>query len=105
VVLLSEIDQADQALAVAEKIRQAAAVPLMIAQQTISLQLSIGVSVYPDNAETADGLLKKADAAMYRGKALKRQVIGARSLVPSSQKHGTLPKAWCRRKTDAQFRA
>lgn len=73
VVLLSEIDHRDHAFAIAEKIRGAATTPVVIGEQTIPLHLSIGVSVYPDNGETADALLKAADAAMYRTKALNRQ--------------------------------
>ncbi|MGM0768299.1 MAG: diguanylate cyclase domain-containing protein [Pseudomonadota bacterium] len=72
VVLLSEIDEPAHAFAVAEKIRQAVAAPMIIAGQEVGLQLSIGVSVYPDNGETAAALLSTADDAMYRVKLLNR---------------------------------
>lgn len=85
VVLLSEIDKADQALAIAIKIRETAAAPTEIAGHDISLQLSIGASVYPDNGETADALLKTADAAMYQVKALKRSPLATRSQVITSE--------------------
>lgn len=78
VVLLGEIAQPDHAYAVADKIREAAAVPMVIGGQEVALQLSIGVSVYPDNGDSADELLKKADMAMYRVKALNRRPVADR---------------------------
>jgi len=74
VVLLSEIDQPDHAFAVADKIHQVAA-SIAIAEHDSLLKLSIGISVYPDNGETVDALLKKSDAAMYRNKTVTRQPI------------------------------
>ena len=73
VVLLSEIDQPGQAFSVAKKISEAAAAPMVIAGYDIAIQLSIGVSIYPDDGKIADALLKIADAAMYHAKAMKRQ--------------------------------
>lgn len=84
VVLLSEISQPDHAAAVADKIRETVAVPMIIDGHEVTLQLSIGVSVYPDNGQTADELLKKADRSMYRVKALNRQPLGG-SLRPVGQ--------------------
>lgn len=81
VVLLAEIAQPDHAHAVADKIREAAALPMVIAGHEVTLQLSIGVSVYPENGETAGALLKEADSAMYRIKTLNRQP-GVGSLIP-----------------------
>lgn len=77
VVLLGEIAQPDHAYAVADKIREAAAAPMVVSGHNVILQLSIGVSVYPDHGETADALLKKADAAMYRVKTLNRRPAGS----------------------------
>ncbi|WP_449285743.1 diguanylate cyclase domain-containing protein [Marinobacter sp. PE14] len=83
VVLLAEIAQPDHAAAVADKIREAAGVPVVIGGHEVSLQLSIGVSVYPDNGETADSLLKTADSAMYRVKTLNRRPMdGSPKIVP-----------------------
>ncbi|WP_372994480.1 diguanylate cyclase domain-containing protein [Marinobacter sp.] len=84
VVLLAEIAQPDHAHDVADKIREAAATPMVIGGHEVSLQLSIGVSVYPDNGETADELLKTADSAMYRIKLLNRRpVAGSSTMVPT----------------------
>ncbi|CAN0602969.1 unnamed protein product, partial [Ectocarpus sp. 12 AP-2014] len=83
VVLLSEINEPDHAFAVADKIREVVATPMMIAGQEVVLRLSIGVSVYPDNGETAVDLLAKADNAMYRVKILNRQPGVGGLVVPT----------------------
>lgn len=69
VVLLSDLDRPEQAFSVVDKVRETAADLLHVDGQDISLALSIGVSVYPDNGETLDKLLPHADAAMYQVKA------------------------------------
>lgn len=42
--------------------------PFQIFDHTITVTSSIGVSIYPKNGETADALLRNADAAMYQAK-------------------------------------
>lgn len=84
VVLLGEIAQPDHAFAVADKIREAAMIPMAIGGHEVALQLSIGVSVYPDSGETADELLKKADRAMYRVKIMNRRPLTG-SLLSASE--------------------
>lgn len=44
------------------------AAPLVLGGQTIVSTASIGIALYPDNAGTAEELLKRADAAMYESK-------------------------------------
>ncbi|MCL1476677.1 MULTISPECIES: diguanylate cyclase [unclassified Marinobacter] len=102
-VLLSEIEQPIQAFSVAKKISKTAAMPMVVEGQNIALQLSIGVSIYPENGETAKALIKTADEAMYSIKSLKRQPTDARSGVALAENHDNWPKEWCRRKTDVQF--
>jgi len=48
-----------------EQIIRSASQPVEIGGQKISLTLSIGVSIFPENGRTADELLRNADAAMY----------------------------------------
>lgn len=38
------------------------------AQQEVCIGCSIGIAVYPGDAEDIDGLIKAADAAMYEAK-------------------------------------
>lgn len=77
VVLLSDVEEPEQTFLVADKIREAAAGLVLLDGNKVSIQLSIGVSVYPDNGETLQALLPHADAAMYRVKARSKQARSA----------------------------
>ena len=68
VVLLSEINQPEDASGVAAKIRTAAARTVNIQGRKISLELSIGISLYPDDGADLESLMQAADAAMYHAK-------------------------------------
>jgi diguanylate cyclase (GGDEF)-like protein len=59
-----------EAMALAERIRQAvAAKPLAINKtEEVSLTVSIGLAVFAEDAKTVDDLVKKADDALYRAK-------------------------------------
>jgi len=70
-ILLSDIEQPELAFAVVDKIQKAASSSIDINGQSISVKLSTGISVYPDNGETLEALLSYADAAMYQIKASK----------------------------------
>lgn len=45
--------------------------PIKVAKHTIHLSCSIGISIYPTDATTIDGLLKDADKKMYKQKYIK----------------------------------
>jgi len=68
VILLSEINQAQDAAVSAEKMLQALDVPHHIDQHELRVTGSIGIVVYPDDGTEADVLLKHADFAMYHAK-------------------------------------
>ncbi len=68
VVLLSEIRQPEDAGSVAGKIHKAVARPFHIHGHAISMVLSIGISVYPEDGTSMESLIHKADAAMYQAK-------------------------------------
>ena len=68
VVLLPEIRHADDAAASAQKILTALAAAHDIANNDLQITASIGVSIYPDDGEDAEALLKCADTAMYYAK-------------------------------------
>ncbi len=46
--------------------------PYMIGSETLKCAASIGLALYPENANTLTGLLREADQAMYRAKARSR---------------------------------
>jgi len=68
VVVLSELERAEDALPVARKLLRAAAEPNRLDSTEVSLTVSIGISLYPSHGVTADALIANADAAMYVAK-------------------------------------
>ena len=59
---------ASAAAPAAERIHQALARAFELDELPISVQASIGIAVFPDDASTTDGLLQRADVAMYQAK-------------------------------------
>lgn len=58
----------------------------VIGEETLKCAASIGLALYPENANTLTGLLREADQAMYRAKARARD-------VPNLRATGLLEKA------------
>jgi diguanylate cyclase (GGDEF)-like protein len=56
------------AVSVAEKVRAAMAVPIIRQRKRLVVTGSVGISLYPDHAGDAQGLLTAADYAMYLAK-------------------------------------
>jgi len=73
VVLLSEVEQAEDAAITARRMLQAVAEAHSIDQHDLHVTTSIGVSVYPDDGQDAETLIKNADTAMYQAKENGRQ--------------------------------
>ncbi len=57
-----------QARQVAEKLLAAISAPVCIDEQEFHLSASIGIALYPDDADHAEDLLQYADATMYQSK-------------------------------------
>ena len=68
VVLLQNVDSAEAAWGVAEKIRLALNEPFVLDGQSVSIAATIGLVVYPHHGSSADELTRHADLAMYRAK-------------------------------------
>ncbi|MGE6790527.1 putative bifunctional diguanylate cyclase/phosphodiesterase [Pseudomonas guineae] len=68
VVLLSQNHSAEDAAHTAEKILESLAATFVIAQQQLFITASIGISTYPNDAQTTQDLIKNADTAMYQAK-------------------------------------
>lgn len=68
VVLASELDRAEDVETIAEKIADLAGMPVAVEGQMERLGCSIGISVFPDDATDALGLIACADRAMYAAK-------------------------------------
>ena len=69
VVLLSQVEHSEDAAVSARKMLAALSLPHTVSQQTLQVTASIGVSIYPDDGQDGDALIKGADVAMYRAKA------------------------------------
>jgi diguanylate cyclase (GGDEF)-like protein/PAS domain S-box-containing protein len=73
VVLLSEMEQSEDAALTAGRMLKAVAEAHPIDQHDLHVTTSIGLSVYPDDGLDAETLIKNADTAMYQAKENGRQ--------------------------------
>ena len=71
-VLISDIEDAGVVDRVAETILKQLAEPYGLGQEVAYVSASVGITLYPSDAESIDGLLKNADQAMYESKHLGR---------------------------------
>ncbi len=68
-IVLEEVIRAVDAGPTAEKIIRAVSEPAQLAGVNVLPSASIGISIYPDDADNAADLAKGADASMYRAKS------------------------------------
>lgn len=73
VVLISDLKAHEQAFAVADKVHQAARELACLIDHDTAFDVSIGMSIYPDEGRTLKALLNHADADMYAVKARGRK--------------------------------
>ena len=67
-ILLTEIKHIKDAAKVAQRILDLFDAPFAVEFNEVFITTSIGISVFPDDGETVDTLLKHADTAMYHAK-------------------------------------
>jgi len=65
ILVLSDLNTADDALPIAAKILTAVSQPIEAYGHMAHVGVSIGIALYPDHDDTAEGLIKAADKAMY----------------------------------------
>jgi diguanylate cyclase (GGDEF)-like protein/PAS domain S-box-containing protein len=73
VVLLSEVEHSEDTAISARRMLEAVAEAHSIDQHDLHVTTSIGVSVFPDDGQDAETLIKNADTAMYQAKENGRQ--------------------------------
>ena len=85
-IVIPQIQKPTEAAAVAEKVLLQLAAPFAIGGRNFVVSPSIGISLFPDDAEDAEGLIRCADIAMYNAKDAGRNAfrfvtreMGARS--------------------------
>ncbi|HJR67567.1 MAG TPA: EAL domain-containing protein [Gemmatimonadaceae bacterium] len=74
-ILVPHLQHSDDAIVVARKVRDALKHPIEIDGRELYVSTSIGISLYPNDGEDANALLRNADAAMYRAKAQGRDTF------------------------------
>ncbi len=67
-ILIEDDDDLPGAIEVAEKILETVAKPMLVFDTELKLTCSIGITVYPNDADDVNGLLQNADIAMFRAK-------------------------------------
>ena len=67
-IVINSVCDNESVSLVAEKILRRVAEPFVIDQHELSISLSIGIAVYPDDGKDFDTLLKQSDTAMYQAK-------------------------------------
>jgi diguanylate cyclase (GGDEF)-like protein/PAS domain S-box-containing protein len=68
VVLLSSVEQAEDAAITARRMLHAVAQPHTVDQHELHITTSIGVATFPDDGPDTETLIKNADTAMYQTK-------------------------------------
>ncbi|OJA79305.1 diguanylate cyclase [Burkholderia ubonensis] len=68
-VMLAPVREADSVVRIADAILSGMTPSIVLADgRAVPTMMSIGIALYPDHASDASGLLRAADAAMYRAK-------------------------------------
>jgi len=70
IFLLQDIPSLHHVAEMTDRILEELRMPFSYRHHSIVLTPSIGISLYPDNGETSEDLLKKADTAMYQVKSM-----------------------------------
>ncbi|WP_421620670.1 EAL domain-containing protein [Alkalilimnicola ehrlichii] len=66
--LLPDLQEVDEAIRVTQRLIEAISQPYTIGDHDFRVGCSIGLSLYPDDGESPDALIRNADGAMYRSK-------------------------------------
>ena len=68
VVMVEEVKQPDKLSALAQEIIAVLEASVQLGNQTVSVSSSIGIALYPGDADSSEELLRNADVAMYHAK-------------------------------------
>ena len=67
-ILIPDLERVENALNVAHRVKEAMRRPFLIEGNEIFVTASIGISLFPEDGDDCDSLLKYADTAMYHAK-------------------------------------
>ena len=68
-IIISNIEDAENVDAVAQRILTRLAEPYQLGHDVVNISVSIGITICPEDAESAEALIKNADQTMYHAKA------------------------------------
>lgn len=75
VVVLGDVDDTSVISRLGDKLLDVLSRPMQVHGRELHVSASLGVSLYPQDGETVAELMRHADAAMYRAKALGRRTL------------------------------
>jgi len=68
VITLTEVAESDDIALVTRKIAEVLAKPLLVAERSLQVTASIGISIFPQDSDDGETLIRNADIAMYQAK-------------------------------------
>jgi two-component system, cell cycle response regulator len=93
-IVLSDLSDLSDAQGPASKLVEVVSEPYFINDLTLNISTSIGISIYPDDAETVDALISTADDALYEAKrAGKNRFCASPAHGASKRTPGARPSA------------
>ncbi|MCX7084669.1 MAG: bacteriohemerythrin [Methylococcales bacterium] len=67
-IMLTDLNESNDATKVAQTILDSLSAPFYLDNETVYQSVSIGISIFPDDADDADSLIKNAEQSMYAAK-------------------------------------
>jgi diguanylate cyclase (GGDEF)-like protein len=67
-LLIQKLDDAETAARIAQKILNDLRIPFTVGDRELTVTVSIGISIHPDDSADINALVRNADSAMYRAK-------------------------------------
>lgn len=88
-IVLDPVQNVQGVTRVAQKLLQVVCQPLTLANNPVEVSCSIGISLFPDDADTSADLIRAADTAMYAAKELGRNgcEFFASSMMEKAQRY------------------
>ncbi|GHF48727.1 diguanylate cyclase (GGDEF)-like protein/PAS domain S-box-containing protein [Deinococcus metalli] len=75
VAVLPDLSGAHHAARIARRVRETVLTPIFVGGQAVTIQCSVGISLFPQDAVTAEDLLKRADLAVYEIKKAGKDAV------------------------------
>ncbi|MEA2491181.1 MAG: hypothetical protein QOH21_2973 [Acidobacteriota bacterium] len=104
-IVLQEVAHRSDAALVANKVLEAVAAPLEVNGHRLYVTTSIGITLFPEDGQDAETLLKNADTAMYRAKDEGRNTyqMSTQELSRSTEERMTLENGLHRAIENGEF--